>query len=198
VITGAEISRALRAVWLLFLDRSGAMSLFDTTTEGFWRSFQAILLVAPVYAFVTLADQQFYLADPDIGPTFDSATFFFARAVTLSIDWVTFPILLALLGGWLGIRSGYAAFIVARNWGNVFTIVPYAAVSLLELAGVAEGGLILVPAVVALAAALRLGYITARRALGVSIDMAIGFVVLDFLVSLGLSAGIAYLFGVAS
>ena len=51
MIGATKSSASLNAVWLLFLDRRGADPLFDSSVEGFWRSFRAIVLVAPLYAF---------------------------------------------------------------------------------------------------------------------------------------------------
>jgi hypothetical protein len=196
MISRADITRSLNAVWLLFLDRAGAIQLFDAGVDGFWKSFQAIVLVAPIYAFSVAADVAAYLAVAEPGSTFDATAYFISHALTLALDWVTLPVLLALLAGPLGIRGGYSVYIVARNWSSVFTIVPYAVVSLLELTGLFPGLLLLFPAGVAFAIALRLSYVGARRGLGVPVDVAIGFVALDFLVSLGLAQAMAYLFGV--
>jgi hypothetical protein len=197
MISRVEIAQAMRGVWLLFMGRPDAVQLFDTSIDGFWESFQAILLVAPIYAFTVAADFLAYAASPDpAAPAIDPGAIFLSRGLTVAIDWITLPILLALLASSLGIRSGYMAYVVVRNWGTVFTLVPYAAVSILELSGMFPGQLILIPAGIAFAISLRVSYMTARRTLGAPVDVAIGFVVLDFLVSLGLAQGIAYVFGV--
>jgi hypothetical protein len=196
MISPAEIIRSLTAVWFLFVDRRDAIRLFDTSIDGFWKSFQAIVLVAPVYALSAIADQQAYLAILEPGTSFDQAAYFTARTLTLALDWVTIPVLLALLAPALGIRGGYSAYIVVRNWATVFTSIPFALISLLDLAGLFPGEAILFPAGIALAISLRISYLAARRALGVPIDMAIGFVVLDVLVSIGLTRGVGYLLGV--
>ena len=136
MISRAEIAQAMRGVWLLFMGRPDAVQLFDTSIDGFWASFQAILLVAPIYAFTVAADFLAYAGSPDpAAPAIDPAAIFFSRGLTVAIDWITLPILLALLASSLGIRSGYMAYVVVRNWGTVFTLVPYAAVSILELSG---------------------------------------------------------------
>jgi hypothetical protein len=195
MISRDEIVRSLTAVWLLFLDRRDAIKLFDASIEGFWKSFQAIILVAPIYAVSVVADQQAYVALLPPG-AFDAAAYYTTRIVTFVLEWVTLPILLALLAPFLGIRSGYAAYIVARNWAMVLTSIPFAALSLLDLTGLFPGEAILFPAGVALAISLRISYLAARRALSVPIDMAIAFVVLDLLISVGLTRGLSYLFGI--
>ena len=49
MITRDEITRSLTGAWEIFVDRPNAMRHFDTDYAGFWRSFQAILLIAPLY-----------------------------------------------------------------------------------------------------------------------------------------------------
>jgi hypothetical protein len=196
MISRSDIVRALNAVWLLFLDRPGAIKLFDAGVDGFWKSFQAIILVAPFYAFAVAADVVTYLSMAAPNTHFDAGAYFVSHGLSFALDWVTLPALLALLAAPLGIQTGYSAYIVARNWSSVFTAVAYAAVSLLEMTRLFPGLLLVVPAAVAFAFTLRLAFVTARRALGVPIDVAIGFVALDLMVSLGLAMAMAYLFGV--
>jgi hypothetical protein len=199
MITRNDIVRSLTGVWQLFLDKPGAIKLFDASVEGFWNSFQAIVIVAPIYALTVFIDEQVFLASADRATIaqFDAPAYFLSRLVTLGLDWVTLPALLALLAPYLGIRGGYSAYIVIRNWSTVFTLAPYGVVSLLEWTGAVRGAAILIPGGIALAIAVRISYIAARRALAVPVDVAIGFVALDFLVSLGLSDTMTYLFGVA-
>ena len=144
------------------------------------------------------SDLQTYLAGaPTAGDAaFAPATFFLARAVTLLLDWVTLPLLLAALAPMLGIRQAYAPYMVARNWGSLLTIIPFVALSVLEVTGVIEGQAVLVAIGAALALSLRYSYLAARRALGVPVDVAVGFVVLDFLVSLAITRVVAYALGV--
>jgi len=104
--------------------------------------------------------------------------------------------LLAALASFLGIRRGYPLYVVARNWSTVLIVLPFAAIALADLSGLVSPQALLIPSVLALAIALRFSYLIARRALGVGVDAAIGFVVLDFLVSLGLARLIGRLFGV--
>ena len=193
-----EIVRSLTGAWLLFLDRPGALGQFDVGYAGFWRSFQAILLVAPAYALTVLADRRAILSDAVAGDGFDAAAFMAARWLTLGFDWIALPLLLAALAAFLGIRRGYPAYIVARNWSSVLVVVPFAAIALIDLGGLMSREILFFPSVLALAVALRVSYLVARRALAVAIDVAIGFVVLDFLVSLAIARTVSRLFRVAA
>ncbi len=198
MITIAEVQRSLLGAWGLLLGRRDAMRSFDTSSEGFWRSFQVVFVIAPVYAVIAVADWQAALetTPPDAGLPFSVQSFWVSRVLLLGLDWVTLPIILAALAGFLGIKQRYGAFIVARNWSNLLGILPFGAVALLDLIGLLPGDAILIPSLVALAFALRLAYMVARIALGAAVEIAIGFVVFDFLVSLALARIVSRLLGV--
>lgn len=194
----AEIVRSLTGAWRLFLGRPDGLRFFDASVEGFWRSFGAIVLVAPLYALTALADRHDMLTDANPTDDFSNVQFWAAKALTLCLDWATLPLLLALLADFIGIRRGYAAFVVARNWATVLMIAPFAAVGLIDLMGIASAELLILPSLAALVATFRMNYQIARRALGVGADGAIAFVLLDFLVSLAIVMTINRLFGIVS
>lgn len=191
----AEIQRSLTAVWRIFLGRPEAMRLLDTSDDGFWRSFQAILIVAPLYALTSMADWNATAATAPAGLEPSGGAFFTSRLIILVLDWVTLPIVLAAIAGFIGIKQTYGAFVVARNWANALAVIPFGAVALLELLGLFPGDSIILPSLVALGFALRLSYMVARTALGFPIDMAIGLVVFDFLLSLAIVTLVSRLFG---
>ncbi len=190
-----EIARSLQGAWLLFFDRAGAIRLFDAGYRGFWRSFQAAVLVVPAYELTVLADRRAMLAAAD-GQGFNEVAYTAARWLAFAFDWVTLPLLLAALAGFLGIRRGYPTYVVARNWTSVLAVLPFGVIALLDVAGVFSAEILFLPSLLALAIALRFSYVVARRALDVGVDVAIGFVALDFLVSLTLTALISRLLGV--
>ena len=182
MIGRTETLRSLTGAWRLFLNQPDALRSFDTGVDGFWRSFQAIVLVAPSYAVAALADRATF-ADQISAGTFSEAGFWATKAVSLAADWVALPILLALIAGFIGIRQAYPAYITVRNWATVLMTLPFAAIALVQVFGVGQD-LLFIPSVAALAFSLRFGYLIARRTLNVGVDVAIGLVVLDWLVSL--------------
>ena len=194
----AEIARSLRGAWRLFLGRPDALRFFDTSADGFLRSFRAIILVAPLYALTALADRHDILTDANPTDDFGNGPYWASKAVTLALDWVMLPILLGLIADFIGIRRGYPAYIVARNWATVLMIIPFAAIALIDLAGFAGANLLVLPSMVALLATFRMSYAIARKTLGASGDVAIAFVALDFLVSLAIVMIANRLFGITS
>jgi hypothetical protein len=183
LIGRAEIERSLAGAWQLFLGKPDALRAFDTSIEGFWRSFQAIVLVAPIYLITAVVERTSLFGSAIAVGAFSEEAFWATQVLTLVLDWVTLPILLAGIAGMIGIRRQYPAYIVVRNWASVIMVAPFAVVSVLEGIGISED-VLLIPSVAALAFSLRFGYLIARRTLGVGIDIAIALVVLDFLVSL--------------
>jgi hypothetical protein len=192
----AEIARSLTGAWRLFLGQADAMRFFDTSVDGFWRSFRAIILLAPLYGLTALADRYDMLTDADPADDVANSAFWAAKALTLAVDWVTLPILLSLIAGFIGIRRGYPGYIVARNWATVLMIVPFAVIGLVDLTGMASPTMLVLPSLAALAATFRMSYEIARKALGVGADVAVAFVALDFLVSLAIVMTANRLFGI--
>ena len=194
--TAEEISRSLTGAWELFLDRADAMRRFDISVEGFWRSFAAVLLVAPSYAFAVLADASMVAgADPTL-PVESGLGMVVHNAVALLLDWIALPLILALLARPLGISRNYSAFIVARNWCAVIAAVPFGFVGFLIVTGLVNAELGSFLMLAALFLVLRYNYIIARRALDAGVGFAIGIVVLDFVVSLTLALAVDGLFAV--
>ena len=158
-----EITRSLTGAWELFLDRPGAMRLFDVSVDGFWRSFAAVLLVAPSYAFAVLSDRHMAAVMDPSAPAQGDLAFIVKSVVGLGLDWIALPVILALLAPPLGIGSRYAAFIVARNWGAVLGAIPFGAIGLLIVLGLVGGDLANLLMFVALIVVLRYNYLIARR-----------------------------------
>lgn len=192
MIGRAEIEQALTGAWKVFLSRPDAMRSFDTSLEGFWRSFQAILIVAPVYLLTELSDQMGLVTN---GAAVAPEKFWATEILSLVLDWIALPALLAVIGGLLGIKRAYPAYIVVRNWATPLMLAPFAAISLLSVLGVSED-ILLIPSVAAVAYSLRFSYLVVRRTLTTHLDVAIGYVVLDVLVSLAVVRVVAKLTGV--
>jgi hypothetical protein len=193
MLTRDEITRSLTGAWELFLDRPGAMRFFDMSVDGFWRSFAAVVLVVPSYAFAVLADQRMAAADPSL-PLESGTGLLVHNGIGLALDWIALPLILALLARPLGIARHYPEFVVARNWCAVLAAVPFGVIGLLIVAGVVGtdfGSLLMLAALVAV---LRYNYVIARRSLEASVGFAIGIVVLDFVVSLTLALSLDGLF----
>lgn len=160
MLSAQEISGSLRGAALLFRGRVDGLQALDRSTEGFWRSFLVIVLVLPINA-VTL----FAIAQAEPGAEFGSL--FGEQLPVIAIDWVAFPLALALVAGPLGLSQGYASYIVARNWAAPIMAAVLALPFILRGAGwiPPAGGMVL--SGIALILVVRYHYMIVRLALEV-------------------------------
>ncbi|MEM8876463.1 MAG: hypothetical protein AAGD23_01195 [Pseudomonadota bacterium] len=189
-----DIRQNLAGAWALFRADANGMSLLDTTFRGFWLSFMAIALLAPVYGLY-LAGEQRLMATVDEPLDVTFGTYLSVRTLTFIVDWVAFPILMILLVGLIDRRSRYVPFVVAYNWGGVIIELIVALPTVLFAAGMMPLGLLYVLTLIAMAVALRYLYIIARVALFADRTTAVGLVVADFALSLVLAEAFSRMFG---
>jgi hypothetical protein len=184
MITRREIVASLTGAYRLVLRDPAGMQFFDVTIGGFWRSFFAAVIAAPGYAFVVelrLADQ---LAADHVMHAY------LVEAAVYVVGWLAFPLAAYYLTGALDRRRQYVGYIVAYNWAGVLQMALYVVAS-----GLAAGDLLPRPveaavAVGAMVAVLFYQFNIARIALDIGPAPAIGFVALDFMISLFLHASI--------
>lgn len=184
-IPSDEIRDSLKGAWRILRGDAAGMDDFNVTTEGFWRSFQVIFLMAAPMGIRFLADRQAYLESHKIGlEEFPSAAFSFATVVGVGVDWVLMPILLILAANFLGIKERYAHYVIARNWASFISASLFAIPALLYLTGIAS---LLVTAFMDLALLgfiLFYSYRICRVGLKADIPLALGIVIFDFFLSL--------------
>lgn len=192
----SEARRALQGALDILFGRPNALAAFDFSVEGFWGSFAAIVLLIPAFAVSTIGEAQLsiMLAEMPNG-VFPWGPFVFTRVVALIVDWVTFPILLGLAAKPLGIGGRYAAYIIVRNWASVVSAAIYVIPEILLSFGLVGTDGWLLASLITLVAVLAYNYRVARLALGTPVAFSIGLVILDFLVSIGVSTLIDRLIG---
>jgi hypothetical protein len=185
----ATLRDNLAGAWAIMRGRAEGLTRLDLTLEGFWRSFAAIVLLAP-FAVLALISQQRLAAAAGESPVAGGLGL---EAVALLIDWFAFPLVFAILARPLGLGGRYVPFIVARNWASVIIAAMVAAVHATHVLGLLPSRFAPVLLFVAVAIALRFSYVIARTTLGVPIGLAIPIVVLDLLISLTVWAAISRL-----
>ena len=184
MIGRAEIRGSLEAAWLLFLNRPEAMRLLDVSIDGFWRSFQAVGLILPAYALTVIADAQHLSGDGIADQAFSEPGYVIGKAAALGVDWIAFPLLLALAAAPLGVGRSYPAYIVARNWSAVLSALPFGVIALASIAGLISSSFAAVLSLIGIGVVLRYNFVVVRMALGAGIGMAVALVAADFVVSL--------------
>lgn len=196
-MTTADFRIGVEAAVALLLGRPGALARFDVSLEGFWRSFAAILLVLPSFAIVVIAEGMFQSDDMvsrGIPETeFPWGSFAAERLVSLGLEWIALPVVIALLARRLGIAARFVPFIVARNWGTAVSSALYAVPTLLFVAGILGADLTQILGLAVVLVAVQYQYRIARQALAVPPAMAIAVVVLDVVLGLVVMLSVARL-----
>ncbi len=179
-----EIIRALKGSWRLLLGDERAMSWFDTSIEGFWRSFGVMILCLPM-PLVELSAQSLLPMAARLEPqALEGPGYWIAGLLAYGLTWIAFPVLLAVLARTFGIAGVYVPLMVARNWTTLLASLPSFVFTLLFVLGVlplqALGPLNLA----ALAFGLYYAWVVTRIAARTPPGLTGGLVALDFLVSL--------------
>jgi len=185
MISVREALWSLQGSWLLLRNRPEGLAWFDLSIGGFWRSFGAIAFIIPMFWLSSMAEQKLILTESDVSPEALAETYFWvSRFFALGLDWVALPLLLAALAGPIGISQGYAPFIAVRNWTSLFISIPYAVVALLFLANILSSGFTVLFWMIILIGALWFRFVIARITLQCGLGLALGIVLMDFLLSL--------------
>ena len=175
--TSDEITRNLASAWQVMNGRSAGLAQLDSSIEGFWRSFGAIILTVPVLVLLLLSRDRIAveLEEPS-GTGLPIAV----QALVWLVEWILFPVVLAIVARPIGVARHYVPFIVARNWASVLIMAAYAVPLLAYLAGVTPArGLIFMQFIILVVS----GYFSfriARTALLAPPGLAVAIVVADY------------------
>ncbi|MDK9696400.1 MAG: hypothetical protein OEL76_08415 [Siculibacillus sp.] len=184
MIGGAEIVRSLRGSWRLLVGDERGMTFFDTSIEGFWRSFGVMILCLPV-PWVELSAQRFLpLADRIGDEAMSGPLYWIGGFVAYGLSWIAFPLLLSVLAGPLGISRAYVPFMVARNWTTLIGVAPSFLFTALFLLGLLPLRMLGPLNLAALGFGLYYAWQVTRIACATPPGATAGLVALDFLVSL--------------
>ncbi len=183
----AEALRAQKGGWLILRGRTEeAFALFNLTEAGFWRSFAAIVLVAPVY-----------LLAARLGIPAQGAASAQGRAVVgvalltgvlvLALQWVSWPLLMVFVTRALGLSRHYARYIIIYNWSTVLIfLVQLPPVALYACGCLDQQGAAFFMLAV-LAAVLYFRWRVARAGLEAPPATALMLVLMDLAVSMGIN-----------
>ena len=140
MLGSAEIARGSQGALKFLLRDVTAPLHFDNTQEACLRSFQVMILVAPVYAFYLVVHYM------QVNTTADEGQIALAEGLRYVVDWLLYPVIfyeIARRRGWL---ERYPRYIASLNWINlpavillliselVAALVPPGAAALLQIA----------------------------------------------------------------
>jgi hypothetical protein len=110
--TANEVVAALQgAIRLARLD-PGGLSFFDRSLGGFWRSFFAAVLTAPVQAFLLISTL-------DVPDETGGLRILVVETISYAISWLIFPFVMLFAVDMLNRRARYFDYLVPYNWSNV-------------------------------------------------------------------------------
>ena len=125
-----DISHGLYGAWrLAMLDRD-AMRYFDTTEDGFWKSFHVALYVAPAFAITIYVSLHATPPPAEVGLLEILAV----EATRYVMSWAAFPLLMATVADMLQRGERYVGFVVAFNWAQLVEMAVVLPVFLLVVA----------------------------------------------------------------
>ena len=190
MLGSAEIARGSQGALKFLLRDVTAPLHFDNTPEACLRSFQVMILVAPVYAFYLVVHYM------QLQTTADEGEIALVEALRYVVDWLLYPVIfyeIARRRGWL---DRYPRYISALNWINLPAMI-------LAIVGIAIS--LAAPHVVAVAVELGLRglffywfLMTTRMVLGVNWLIAVILLFVNWLPSLLLSLLVARYLGLVS
>lgn len=155
---------------------------FDDSIEGFWKSFQAAIVAAPLFALLVLlrANEHPLSSDP--------LRALFIETIGYAIGWTAFPLAAWYLANALGKSQRYTTYIVAYNWANVLQVAAFVPVAALAASDLAPGAAIVLAALLLTGAVIYYQFFIVRTALEIEPLPALGFVAVDLILGLLIDA----------
>jgi hypothetical protein len=111
-----EASRSLYASWLLLLRDTSGYRHFTQSEAGFWRSFSAFLIIAPLYFYASSVQIQLPGGAPAEAPAPLTAL------LGLALQWIGWPLAMVPIARFAGLQHGYARYIITYNWTSVLVV----------------------------------------------------------------------------
>ena len=173
-----EIFYGVFGAWRLFRLDPGGMAYFDNSVEGFWKSFFAAVLFAPVHAIIVAMELS------TVETTVDPASVVIIQTLAYVINWVAFPLAAFYVIQNMGRESKFVGYIVAFNWSHIIQMVILLPLSLLAVSGVLPDALISLIGLAAFLVVLGYLWFIARTALDITGYPAVGLVLLGLVIEL--------------
>lgn len=128
----AEILSSCLGAGRIFLFDHRGYQYFNFSREGFWRSFLAAFLVAPLFLAIMAAQHRVVLhgaAPQQLAELPSLARMLVLELLVYPVYWAAFPLLMLWLVRLLGVPARYTPYITVYNWSAVIAVtieaVPY-------------------------------------------------------------------------
>ena len=181
MIDTREAAGALYGIWRIARCDENAFTFFNASEDGFWRSFTAAFLLAPLQAAYEVS---IYLGMDEPPPALRMAV---VESLEYIILWVLYPLTLFYVVHMLDRQIAFFRYIVAYNWfqlGVGMVIMPWIILAGFGLLPVSVADFIVTMSFVVYS--FYAAFI-ARAGLFVAVGTAIGVVLIDLLLTLVVS-----------
>ena len=178
----AEVQLAVGGALRLARGDASGLGFFDTSIDGFWRSFRAGVICYPLFLVLLVLRVSAAKWAAAGAPRIVTV-----ETIGYVISWVALPLLVLPVTRWLGREHRFLAFVVAYNWSQIPQSVLFVLVGLDAAAGLFPSGVAQLVEFVAAIAVLVYEWYIARVALQVSASQAVPVVAVDVLLGIVLS-----------
>jgi hypothetical protein len=118
----AYVKRSVNGAWRLGLRDAQGMNLLDLTVEGFFRSFYALFLAAPIFGYVAFGQMRIVeglVADGGEAKAVSLIAFVLFEIASYVGGSIVFLIAMAPISRLIGVEGRYAPLAIAYNWGTL-------------------------------------------------------------------------------
>ena len=184
-----EVQLALGGALRLAVGDRRGLGFFDTSLDGFWRSFRAAAICFPLYlilvAFRVGSVQWSRSGVPAV---------LIVESISYVISWVAFPLLIQPLARLIGRENRFLSFMVVYNWSQIPQTALFVIVMLDGASGMLTPGSLAFARLVAAVAVLVYEWYIARVTLAVTGAQAMLVVIADLLLNSALGRVAASLY----
>lgn len=177
-----EIAAGIYGASRLALGDAGGVGYINSTLRGFWRSFAAMGIVAPLYASVLL------LVYEDSVDILEPVRFFSVHSIGYVVSWFVYPFIMFYLVQAIERERRYFAYIATYNWASVIQNFVYIPLVVIAILGLVPNDLAYFLSFVVKTFVFVYSWFIARAALGVSSPIAAAIAAGDLVLSLMMNA----------
>ncbi|MEZ5782972.1 MAG: transporter [Rhizobiaceae bacterium] len=125
-----EIQHSLTGAWRVMTGRPDGMRMLDTSLEGFWDSFFAIIVAFPALAIGWFASADTFVQYIE---GVSRASIVARLAIVDLAVWLLLLIILGLVAKQVGIADRFVHYVVSGNWASAVLVWMMVPPSLLKL-----------------------------------------------------------------
>lgn len=177
----AQVRTYLTGIVEMARGESRGLSKFDLSTDGFWRSFWALLYSLPAYVFFWFADRRSYLID---NPDAEAGVGYLAKAALSDVIGIAASLgAIALLARPLNMADRFGQWVITANWLSLPISYLSALVVILTITLALPDGMTFLTMMVLLIAVLVISYRVYKVALHGDGMLAFGIIVITHIIA---------------